>query len=91
MPYNTEEIKHAYKSKHNLMHKDLLILLMIGDCEKLHCLYVKKLSAFIRGITSKYEGTFYCLNCFYSYSAKDELKNHKDVYDHHDLLLYGNT
>ena len=64
---------------------------MVTDGEKLHYLYVKRLSAFLKVITSKHEGTFCCLNCFYSYSAKDKLKNHKDVYENHDLLLYGNA
>ena len=44
----------------------------------------KKLSALLRGITSKYDGDFYCLNCFYSYSTKDKLKKHKDVCENHN-------
>ena len=31
MPYNTEEIRHAYKSKHDLKHEDQVIPLMITD------------------------------------------------------------
>ena len=34
MSYNTEEIRHAYKSKHNLTLKNQLILLMITDVIK---------------------------------------------------------
>ena len=31
MPHNTEEIRHAHKSKHNLKHKNQVILIMITD------------------------------------------------------------
>ena len=34
MPYNTEKIRHAYKSKYNLTHESQVILLMITDGEK---------------------------------------------------------
>ena len=38
MPYNTEEIRHAYKSKHNLKSENQVILLMIIDSKKWHSL-----------------------------------------------------
>ena len=41
MPYNTEEIRHSYKSKHNLNRKKQIILLMITDDEKWHYPAVK--------------------------------------------------
>ena len=52
VPYNTEEIRHAYKSKHNSKQKceNQVILLMITDGKKWH-LAVRKLSALFRGIT----------------------------------------
>ena len=31
VPYNTKEIKHAYKSKHNVKRENKVILLMITD------------------------------------------------------------
>ena len=40
--------------------------------------------ALLRGITSKHDGYFYCLNCFHSCSTKDKLKKHKDVCENHD-------
>ena len=84
MPYNTEKIRHAYKSKHNLKRKNQVILLMITDGKKLHYLAVKQLPALLRGITWKHEGDFYCLNYFHSYSTKYRLKKHKDVCGNHD-------
>ena len=45
---------------------------------------MKKLSALLRGITSKHEGDFYCLNCFHSYKTKDKLKKHENVCKNHD-------
>ena len=56
MPYNTEEIRHAYKSKHNLKRKNQVILFMITDSERWYNLAVKELSALLRGITSKHDG-----------------------------------
>ena len=44
----------------------------------------KKLSALLKGITSKHKGEFYCLNCFYSYSTKEKLKKHRNVCENHD-------
>ena len=52
---------------------------MITDREKWHYLAVKKLSAILRGLTSKHVGDFYCLNCFHSYSTENKLKKHKIV------------
>ena len=60
--YNTEEIRHAYKSKHNLNHENKVILSIITDGKKCHYLAVKKLSALLRRITSNNNGGFYCLN-----------------------------
>ena len=51
VPHNTEKIKHAYQSQHNLKCKNQVILLMVTDGEKWHCRAVKKLSALRRGIT----------------------------------------
>ena len=42
VPYNTEEIRHAYKSKYNLKRENQVILLMITDGKKWHYLAVKK-------------------------------------------------
>ena len=35
-----------------------------------HYLAVKKLSALLRGITSKHHGDFYCLNCLHSFATE---------------------
>ena len=41
VPHNTEEIRHAYKSKYNLKRENQVIFLMITSSEKWHCLAVK--------------------------------------------------
>ena len=56
---------------------------MITDDGKWHYLAVRKLSALLRGITSKHEADFYCLNCFHSYSAKEKLEKNKGVCQNH--------
>ena len=88
MPHNTEKIRYAYKPKYNLKRENQLILLMITDGEKWHYLAVKCLFALLRGIKSKHEGDFYCLNCFQSYTTEHKLKKklceNKKVCENHD-------
>ena len=84
MPHNTEKISHAYKSKYNLNCEKQVLLLMISDCEKWCYLAVTSLSALFRGITSKHDGDFYCLNCFQSYTTENKLKKHKKVCENND-------
>ena len=57
---------------------------MITDGKKWHYLAVKSLSALIRGITSKYDWDFYCLNCFHSYIIKNKLEKHGRVCNYYD-------
>ena len=34
----------------------------------------------LRGITSKHDGDFYCLNCLYSFATENKCEFHKKVY-----------
>ena len=38
-----------------------------------------KLSALLRGITSKHHGDFYCLNCLHSFATENKCESHKKV------------
>ena len=78
MPYNTKQIRPAYKSKHSFKRKNQVILLMITDGEKWHYLAVKNLPRLLRGITSYHNGYFYCLNCFIHTAQNIDLKNMKE-------------
>ena len=42
------------------------------------------MSALLRGIKSKHKGGFYCLNCFHSYSTKNKLNKHENVFKNED-------
>ena len=84
MPYNTEKIRHAYKSKYNLTGENQVILSMITVGEKWRYLAVKSLSALFIGITGGNNGDFYCLNCFQSYTKENKFKKHKKVYENYD-------
>ena len=84
VPHGTEEIRHAYKSKHNLKRENQVILLMITDGEKWHYLAITELSKVLKGITSKHKAHFYCLNYFNSFSTKEKLKKHRNVCENHD-------
>ena len=79
--YNTEKIRHAYKSKYNkeCENRFSVTVLVIPDGKKWHDLDVKKLPTLLRGVTSKHDGDFYCLNCFHWHSIKDKLKKHYNV------------
>ena len=63
---HAKKIYPAYASKHNSNREKQLILLIILNGEGCHCLAVKKLSALLKGIISKNNGDFYCLNCLHS-------------------------
>ena len=57
---------------------------MITDDEKWHYLAVKNLSALFRGVTSKHDGDFYCLNCYHAYTTENKLKKHKNFCENND-------
>ena len=84
LPYNTKQIRHAYKSKHNFKCENQVILLMITDGTKWRYVAVKSLSALLRGITPNHNGDFYCLNCFHSCSTKEKPGKHEKVCNDHD-------
>ena len=83
--HNTEKVRLAYKSKHNFKRENQVILLIITDSKKLHYLFVKSLSALLKGISLNHVGDFCCLNCFHSCSAKNKLKKHERVCNDHDF------
>ena len=84
VPHNTEKIRHAYKSKYNVKRENQVILLLITDGKKWHYLAVKSLPALLKGITSKHDGDFYCLNCFRACTTKNRLEKHKKMCENHD-------
>ena len=50
---------------------------MITDGKKLHYLAIKSLSLLLRGTKWNYNGDFYFMNCFHSYSTEKNLKSMK--------------
>ena len=59
---------------------------MISNGEKLwHYFALKKLSALLRGTTSKYNGDFCCLNCFHSFATEKKLQSHKKACGNKDF------
>ena len=47
--------------------------------ESWHYLAAKKLYALLKGIASKHDGDFYCLNCLHCFRTENKLKSHKKV------------
>ena len=58
---------------------------MISNGEKWHYLAVKKLSALLRGINSKYHGDFYYLNCFHFFATENKLQSQKRACENKDF------
>ena len=83
VPHNSKEIRHAYISKHNSTCENQVILFMITETEKWHCVIVKNLPALFREKTSKHVGDFNCLNCLHSLGTKNKLKKHEEVCKNH--------
>ena len=75
VPYNTDEIRLAYKSKYKFKRENQAVLLMVTDGEKWHYLSLKIFPALLRGVMSNQMVSFNCLNCFHSYSTKKPSKN----------------
>ena len=71
----------------NLNCEKGIILLMTQNEEKgvLDYLAVKKLFTFLRGITWKHHGTFYCLNCLDSFRNGNKHKSHGKVCNNKDF------
>ena len=81
-----EKMYPASVSKHNSNCEKHVIPLIIWNGEKQwHYLAVKRLSALLRGITSKNNGDFYCLNCLHSFRTKNKLGSHKRVCENKDF------
>ena len=84
MPYNTDEIRLAHKSKYKFKRENQAILLMVFDGEKWHYLALKSFPALLRGVMSNQMVNFNCLNYFHSYTTKNKLKKHEEVCNVHD-------
>ena len=59
--------------------------MMIPNGNGINYLAVKKLSALLRGITSKYHGNFCCKDYHYSFAIKNKLKSYECLYENKDF------
>ena len=48
---------------------------------------MKRISGLLRGITSRHNGDFYCLNCFHSYTTEEKFRKHKRICENHDFCF----
>ena len=89
--HSSEEIKHAYISKYNSTHENQVILLLITYDEKWYYIAAKSLSALLRGINSKNNGDFYCLNCHFVHLFRTENRHkiHENVCKNYDYCYLG--
>ena len=68
-----------------IVKKKKVILLLIPNGKRWHYLVVKRLSALLRGITSKNHGDFYCLSCFDSFATESKSESHKKACENKDI------
>ena len=68
------------------MKKAILLTIWSGE-KQWHYFAVKKLSAVLRGITSKNNGDFSCLKCFHSFRTKSKFESHKRVCENKDFCI----
>ena len=79
VPHNNKKIHFACKSKHNLTREEQVILLMISNGKNWLYITVKSLPGLLKGITSSHNEDFYSLNCFFAYTTKNKLEEHKKI------------
>ena len=59
---------------------------MITDDEiNWHHLAIKSIPGLLRGVTSKHDGDFYCLDCSSSYTSERKLIKHERICMDHDF------
>ena len=63
---------------------------MITDGKKWHYFPVTNLSALLHG-KSNHKEDFYCLNYFNSYTAKNKLEEHEEIYNNNDTACNENN
>ena len=52
-----------------------------------HYTAITSIPALLRGITSKHNGDYYCLNCFRSYRTAKNLAEHEQLCNNNDFCL----
>ena len=52
---------------------------MISNGENWHYLVVKSLPGLLKGLTSRHDKDFYCLNCLCAYTTRNKLEEHKKI------------
>ena len=58
----------------------ILLIIPYEKKEECHYLALKKLTTWLRWVTSKHHGDFYYLNCLHSFRTENKLKSHEKVY-----------
>ena len=76
----------AYNSKHNSNCAKQVFLLMIPNGEEWHySCSKKKSSALLRGIKSKNNSYFNCLNCVHPFRTRNKLQSYKTACENKDF------
>ena len=70
---------------HIFEHFLILSMILNEEKESWFPRAVKKPSAFLRGITSKHDGDFYCFNYLHSFRTENKLNSHEKVCKYKDF------
>ena len=102
VPFNEQDIKPEYVSKHNFTRKVQISLLKITDGEgKWHFLALKSnfvnnsdhmncqksFSRLMRGISSNVHENNYCSGCFHSFRSQSTLEKHSSLCKEHTFCI----
>ena len=71
--------------QNNSNREKQVILLMIPSGKGWHYHAVEKLTALLRGITSKHHVDVYCFNCLHSFATKNKIVSHKNLCENKDF------
>ena len=87
--HKENEIMPLFISKNSKTGKYHENLMMISNDKGTiwHYTATKSIPALLRGITSKHNVDFYCLDCFRSYRTAEKLAEHEQLCNRNDLCL----
>ena len=80
-----KKIYPMHVSKDNTNREKQIILLITPNREGCHYIAIKNSSVWLRGITSKHHGDFYCLNCLHFFATENKRESQKKGCENQDF------
>ena len=82
---STEKKIHTIRRSeyNNTRIKQVHLLMIIDNNNNWHYITIKSISRLFRGVTSKSNSDFYCLNCLHSFRTRNKLLSHEKFCNNH--------